>query len=138
MRTADEDILRPHLKTDYGGKMWRAIITQPLVSFDPLPYGATTNNNLLYEVDLPGRICTLRGGVGGEGKGSALGEWCKSGSFLLTKYVLFGDGYGNREDRDGGGQICRIYGEGDDRWRYSGYAEKRGMSKDDEVRHIFL
>ena len=68
-------------KTNYGCKMWRAIITQSLVSFDPLPYDATTNNTLFSVVDLPGSICALGGGV----SGTAFGERYESGSCLLTK-----------------------------------------------------
>ena len=72
-------------KTNYGCKMWRAIITQSLVSFDPLPYDTTTNNTLFSVVDLPGNLCALGGGVGGGVSGTAFGERYESGSCLLTK-----------------------------------------------------
>ena len=55
----DENILCPHPNIDYGFKMWRAVITQSLVYFDPLPYDAAANDPLISGVDRPGNICDL-------------------------------------------------------------------------------
>ena len=65
MRTTDEYILWP--RPNYGCKMWRAIITQYLVSVDTLHYDADANNTLLSGVDRIGNFCALGGGVGGSG-----------------------------------------------------------------------
>ena len=85
LRTADKDIIWPHVKTNYGCKMWRAVITQSLVSFDSLPYDATTNDTLLPIVSLPGNVCTIVGVIGERGIGTDFGKQFESGSCLLTK-----------------------------------------------------
>ena len=56
--------------------MWRSIIIQFIIYFDPLPYYANANNTLLYKIDLPGNIRALGVGVGGGGgrSGGAFGE----------------------------------------------------------------
>ena len=72
----------------------------------------TTNNTLLSKVDLPGNICALGEVVGGGGSVAEFIDRYELVNCLLTKYVVFGYGYWNREDGDSGRNICRFDGDG--------------------------
>ena len=71
--------------------MWRSIIIQSIIYFDPVPYYANVNNTLLYKIDLPGNIRALGVGVGGGGgevaeRSESITSWEVAS---LLKYVLF-------------------------------------------------
>ena len=81
------------------------MINRSFVSFDPLPINATTDDSLFSGVNCLQNICALGRDVGGGGRNVSFVDFCELGSCLLSKYVLFGDRYRNKED----GAVGRRY-----------------------------